>query len=94
MNELSELIDTEVEIVPFEDQDATDETRSHYVNPPNNLHIYQPGMTSQEIVDIARMLSVEVRALCGYTWVPKRNPKRYPVCERCVDIAAGIVMNG
>ena len=28
-----------------------------------------------------------VRALCGKVWVPGRNPKRYPICPTCVDIA-------
>ncbi|MHB8244486.1 MAG: DUF3039 domain-containing protein [Acidimicrobiales bacterium] len=28
-----------------------------------------------------------VRALCGKTWVPNRNPKRYPLCPTCKEIA-------
>ena len=28
-----------------------------------------------------------VRALCGKIWVPGRNPKRYPVCPTCKEIA-------
>ncbi len=30
---------------------------------------------------------VAVRALCGKTWVPGRDPKRYPVCPTCKEIA-------
>jgi hypothetical protein len=30
-----------------------------------------------------------VRALCGKVWVPGRNPKRYPVCPTCKEIAEG-----
>ena len=25
-------------------------------------------------------------ALCGKTWVPSRDPKRYPVCPMCKEI--------
>jgi hypothetical protein len=28
-----------------------------------------------------------VKALCGKIWVPGRNPKKYPVCPTCKDIA-------
>lgn len=28
-----------------------------------------------------------VRALCGKVWVPGRDPKRYPLCPTCKDIA-------
>jgi hypothetical protein len=29
-------------------------------------------------------------ALCGKTWVPSRDPKRYPLCPTCRDIATGM----
>jgi hypothetical protein len=29
-----------------------------------------------------------VRALCGKVWVPGRDPKRYPLCPTCKEIAA------
>lgn len=32
--------------------------------------------------------STPVRALCGKTWVPNRDPKRYPLCPTCKEIAA------
>lgn len=28
-----------------------------------------------------------VKALCGKVWVPSRDPKRYPVCPTCKEIA-------
>jgi len=31
-----------------------------------------------------------VKALCGKIWVPGRDPKRYPVCPTCKEIAAGM----
>jgi hypothetical protein len=29
-----------------------------------------------------------VKALCGKIWVPSRDPKRYPLCPTCKEIAA------
>jgi hypothetical protein len=31
-----------------------------------------------------------VRALCGKIWVPGRDPKRYPLCPTCKEIAEGM----
>jgi len=31
-----------------------------------------------------------VEALCGKRWVPSRDPKKYPVCQPCVDEAMRI----
>ena len=28
-----------------------------------------------------------VKALCGKIWVPSRDPKRYPLCPTCKEIA-------
>jgi Protein of unknown function (DUF3039) len=28
-----------------------------------------------------------VRALCGYEFVPRSNPQRYPICPTCREIA-------
>ena len=28
-----------------------------------------------------------VEALCGYVWVPSRDPKQFPLCEQCKEIA-------
>lgn len=28
----------------------------------------------------------EVEALCGKRWVPRKDPKVYPVCQTCKDI--------
>lgn len=27
-----------------------------------------------------------VMALCGYVWVPSRDPDKHPICERCKAI--------
>jgi hypothetical protein len=35
------------------------------------------------------VMGTPVRALCGKVWVPSRDPKRYPLCPTCKEIAEG-----
>ncbi|HEV3267406.1 MAG TPA: DUF3039 domain-containing protein [Acidimicrobiales bacterium] len=34
--------------------------------------------------------STPVRALCGKVWVPGRDPKKYPICPTCKDVAESL----
>lgn len=72
---------------PYEEPAKEGEGKAHIVNPPNNLHIWRIGMTTQDIVDIARVRGLEVVALCGYRWIPRKDPDAYPACEACFKIA-------
>lgn len=65
--------------------------KAHIINPPNNMHIWRPGMTSKMIIDIALARGVAVVALCGHKFLPKHNPEPYPSCETCFNMA-GIIM--
>lgn len=31
-----------------------------------------------------------VKALCGKVWVPSRDPKKYPLCPTCKEIAESL----
>lgn len=33
------------------------------------------------------VMGTPVKALCGKIWVPGRDPKRYPLCPTCKEIA-------
>jgi hypothetical protein len=33
---------------------------------------------------------IPVQALCGKVWVPGRDPRRYPLCPTCKEIAAAM----
>ena len=90
------MIENETDIIPFETDSGDDPNRkSHYINPLGNTHIDSRGdMTAQDIVDTARITGQEVVALCGYKWVPKYNPKNYPVCEHCARIAGDLILGG
>jgi hypothetical protein len=34
----------------------------------------------------ARIYGTPVEALCGHVWVPSRDPKQHPLCEKCKEI--------
>lgn len=46
---------------------------------PNRAHIVTPKSALTE----ALVLGTEVEALCGYRWVPSRDPAGLPVCPEC-----------
>jgi hypothetical protein len=79
------------EMIPYYDQDDGKDHFTHIINPPNNIHIWEPGMEAQDIVAIARATGQIVVALCGYKFVPKRNPEKYPACDSCIKIAHDIM---
>lgn len=81
-------------ILPIEEYDespADPDHRTHIINPPANLHIFRQGMEAQDIVDVARVTGQEVTTLCGYTFIPKRDPEKFDVCEACMRIAGDIM---
>lgn len=55
------------------------ERRAHIVWDDDNAHA---------VVTEARVLGLEVEALCGYRWIPQRDPERFPLCETCAELAA------
>lgn len=83
------------ELLPYDDSDADDPNLTHIVNPPENQHIRQwsgiRGMTAQDIVDVARANQWSVNTLCGKSFIPKRNPEKYPACQPCIDKAGEIM---
>lgn len=38
----------------------------------------------------AMVMGTAVVALCGKTWVPSRDPERFPVCPECKEIWEGM----
>lgn len=94
MSDLLEKADVDkhidVEVLPY-DESGPGDHRTHIVNPPNNIHIWREGMSAQDVVDVARVKGLKVKALCGYQWIPKRNPEKYDACEACIKIAGDIM---
>lgn len=65
------------------------DTRTELENAdPVHSHIVQ---ANQEMSAGARIMEATVNgtpvtALCGYTWVPHRDPRKYPPCPKCIEI--------
>lgn len=55
---------------------------------PNHAHIVKgkPGQPAAELVVVARINGTSVESLCGYIWVPTKNPRGKPLCPICKDI--------
>ena len=56
--------------------------------PADSAHIVRKvgDESPQALVLRARIEGIEVEALCGYTWVPQKDPAVLPVCAACLDI--------
>lgn len=75
---------TDLETMPVQDKDLlTDEVIE--TEEPTAAHIVKvkPGENAQAVVLEARIMGTPVEALCGFTWVPSRDPKNLPLCEEC-----------
>jgi len=75
------VTDTSVrpDVVPVDVDDPDREKFSHIVYPA-------------DAVTEAYITGATVTALCGKTWVPTRDPKRYPVCPTCKDVQADWIL--
>jgi hypothetical protein len=47
---------------------------------------------STRVADVtaAYIEGTPLRALCGKVWVPSRDPKRYPLCAGCKEVAESL----
>ena len=62
-----------------------DDTFTHMLNCPDDKESTEAWITE------ARVFGLTVTALCGYQWVPTRDPIKYPICQACVEAANIIV---
>ena len=61
------------------------ETTLDSTNPRDCAHIVDQRDPANDVAT-AIIEGREVTALCGYTWIPYREPKGRPVCETCVEV--------
>lgn len=52
-------------------------------------HVVRPSDLEEAIFN-----GTEITALCGYRWVPRRDPQRYPLCQPCQKKLAEIRSSG
>ncbi len=64
------LGETELVVAPVEGGEH--DVFSHYANKYKMLE--------------SRVNGTPVKALCGKTWVPWRDPKKYPLCPTCAEL--------
>jgi hypothetical protein len=48
---------------------------------PNVAHLAEKGSVMEGYIT-----GSTVKALCGFVFVPSRDPERYPLCQPCVDV--------
>jgi hypothetical protein len=56
---------------------------------PGDHERYSHYVRKEKIVESA-VLGTPVIALCGKTWVPGRDPQKFPVCPTCKEIYEGL----
>jgi hypothetical protein len=74
-------------LAPRIDQETLTEEVTE-LEPGDCAHIVKvgPGETAAAKITEARIFGTPVEALCGYVWVPSKNPRNMPVCQKCKDI--------
>jgi len=82
-------VDTSPDVAPVNTDPVPDEGDHDRMT-----HIVLGGLRSgEEFVPTGTSVAegiinqVPVRALCGKVWVPGRDPRRYPLCPTCKEIA-------
>jgi hypothetical protein len=76
----------ELETAPVETRPVTDATPD--TEEPRSAHIVKAGPDESAAAKVmeARIYGTPVEALCGFVWVPSRDPRQLPVCEECKSI--------
>jgi hypothetical protein len=77
---------SELETLPAETIPQTDVVTE--TGEPQSAHIVKtdPGESAAAKVLEARINGTPLEALCGHVWVPSRDPKQLPMCQRCKDV--------
>ena len=78
---------TDLETMPEVDFDVDTDTETE-ISEPTSAHIVKagPGENGAAIVLEARIMGTPIKALCGFVWVPSKDPKQLPVCQKCKDV--------
>lgn len=69
----------DVDLDPVETTETGEPTSAHIVKT-------KKGESASAVVLEARIMGTPVEALCGFVWVPSRDPKQLPVCEKCKSV--------
>ena len=67
------------EVLTDQDTETEDGPVAHIVK-------VAPGEDAASKVLEARIYGTPLEALCGHVWVPERDPRQLPVCQKCKDV--------
>lgn len=72
---------SEAEIIPFSEVETSQDKE-------NCAHIVKVRGNESALAKVldARINGVLLEALCGFKWIPSKNPENLPVCEACKEI--------
>jgi hypothetical protein len=62
------------------EQQTDEPIHSHIIERPAD------GRDAEVVIMEARVNGTPVTALCGYVWVPNRDPQKYPLCSKCEEL--------
>lgn len=65
--------------------DLVDETETFHVDPGDHERLTHIVMPKSAVAE-AYITGTPVRALCGWAWVPTKDPERFPICPECREI--------
>lgn len=74
-----EVLPADVDLDPVETTETDEPTSAHIVKTKR-------GENAAAVVLEARIMGTPIEALCGFVWVPSRDPKQLPICEQCKNI--------
>jgi hypothetical protein len=77
---------SELQTLPAETIPTTDEDTETGEPPVAHIVKTDPGESAAAKVLEARIYGTPLEALCGHVWVPSRDPKQLPVCQKCKEI--------
>ncbi len=79
MSDLQTMPTTDVDVLTDQETETGE---------PANAHIVKtgPGENAAAKVLEARVMGTPIEALCGFVWVPSKDPKQLPVCPKCKEI--------
>jgi hypothetical protein len=79
MSELQTMPQVDLDTITDEETETDEPTSAHIVKAG-------PGENGAALVLEARIMGTPIEALCGFVWVPSKDPKQLPVCQQCKDI--------
>ena len=79
---------TDLETMPAPADPLLDVDERTETDEPTAAHIVKTKRGENDAAKVleARINGTPVEALCGYVWVPSRDPKQLPICEECKSI--------